>query len=167
MSGSRNDAGLAWAGRAAGHLAGGAVGGALVWLLLSILAELRSSLPVVVVGTALAVAAVGLPLWWVVLRPPRTGPWWGGLVAAWIPAAIVAALGLATAVAGDSTARRVPRHGRPALSRLGAADGGSGGRRSVPRGRPAPFGRPLTPTYAAASYRWRAAHLGPPSEPGV
>ena len=100
MSGSRNDAGLAWAGRAAGHLAGGAVGGALVWLLLSVLAELRSSLPVVVVGTALAVAAVGLPLWWVVLRPPRTGPWWGGLVAAWIPAAIVAALGLAAAT-GD------------------------------------------------------------------
>ena len=108
MSGSRNDAGLAWAGRAAGHLAGGAVGGALVWLLLSVLAGLRSSLPVVVVGTALAVAAVGLPLWWVVLRPPRTGPWWGGLVAAWIPAAIVAALGLAAAVAGDLTARRAP-----------------------------------------------------------
>ena len=106
MSGSRDDASLAWAGRAAGHLAGGAVGGALVWLLLSGLAELRSPFPVVVIGTALAVAAVGLPLWWVVLRPPRTGPWWGGLVAAWIPAAIVAALGLATAVAGDSTARR-------------------------------------------------------------
>jgi hypothetical protein len=108
MSGSRDDTGLAWIGRAAGHLAGGAVGGALVWLLLSGLAGLRSPFPVVVVETALAVAAVGLPLWWVVLRPPRTGPWWGGLVAAWIPAAIVAALGLATAVAGDSTARRVP-----------------------------------------------------------
>ena len=106
MSGSRNDAGLAWAGRAAGHLAGGAVGGALVWLLLSGLAGLRSPFPVVVVETALAVAAVGLPLWWVVLRPPRTGPWWGGLVAAWIPAAIVAALGLAAAVAGDLTAQR-------------------------------------------------------------
>lgn len=90
-----------WVERAAGLLAGGTVGSALFWAVLSRLLGVESPLVPVIVGAALAVPVVGLPLWRVVLRAPRTGPWWGGLIGAWIPPVIVAALAVGSAIVGD------------------------------------------------------------------
>jgi hypothetical protein len=103
----RRDTGLPWAGRAAGFLVGGTVGAVLVRGGLSHLGGTESPLLPFLLGTAVAVPAVGLPLWWVALGPSRHGPWWGGLLAAWIPAGLVAALAVVSAALGDLSGREV------------------------------------------------------------
>lgn len=98
---------VAWSGRAAGFLAGGAVGAWLVGLVLGRLPDVHSPLGPLVVGTAVTAAGVGLVLWRLAVRPPRVGPTWGGLVAAWIPALLTAALAAAALAVGDLGARQI------------------------------------------------------------
>lgn len=101
MNTARLERHRAWAVRAAGLLLGGAVGTVPVWLVIPWLSGDSTSLVPLAATTAVGVAAVGLPLWWIVLRPPRTGPGWGALLGAWIPAVLVAALAVVAVAVGD------------------------------------------------------------------
>ena len=91
----------AWAFRAGAFLAAGAASAVPVRTVLSWLAVEPSSLLSVLLGSAVAVPLVALPTWALLLGDARGGPWWGGLVGAWVPAAIAAAIAVLAAATGD------------------------------------------------------------------
>lgn len=90
-----------WAVRAAAFAGAGAVGSTIVWLVVGGLPDVTASAGPLVASTAVATPVVALPLWWVLVREPRVGPWWGGLVAAWVPAVLTAGVALLALVVGD------------------------------------------------------------------
>lgn len=96
-----------WAARAVAFAVGGAVGAVGVWLVLAWLPDVSSPAGPLVASTALSTPVVGLPLWRAVVRPPRTGPWWGGLVGAWIPLVLTVVVAVVALVVGDLSATEV------------------------------------------------------------
>ena len=91
----------AWVLRAGAFLAVGAASAVPVRTVLSWLSVEPSSLLSMVVGSALAVPLVAVPAWALLLGDARTGPWWGGLVGAWVPAALAAAIAVLAWATGD------------------------------------------------------------------
>lgn len=107
-----------WVLRSVGLFLGGAAGAVGVRHLAAWLVRDETPLLPLLVATGLAAVAVGLPLWRGALRRSRTGPWWAGLVGAWIPAVLVAALAVAAVAAGDVPPSAAP--GAAALLLLAA-----------------------------------------------
>ena len=91
----------AWAFRAGAFLAAGAASAVPARTVLSWLAVESSSLLSILLGSAVTVPLVALPAWALLLGDARGGPWWGGLVGAWVPAALVAAIAVLPAATGD------------------------------------------------------------------
>ena len=91
----------AWVLRTGAFLAAGAASAVPVRAVLSWLSVEPSSLRSIVVGSALVVPLVAVPAWALLLGDARTGPWWGGLVGAWVPAALAAAVAVLAWATGD------------------------------------------------------------------